>query len=142
VRKLKEFYGEGPEGVEKLDLLIGTLCERDRPLMGFGQTLFAVFLQAASGRLERDPWFCKERFNDRYYTREGMNLINDANLKDIFMLHYPELKKSGLAGVNNALSRARRRRPRPMSTCSRRPAPRLSLERDAPCSALRMHDRQ
>jgi Animal haem peroxidase len=102
VGKLKAFYGDAPEGVEKLDLLIGTLCERDRPLRGFGQTLFAVFLQAASGRLERDPWFCEERFNDRYYTREGMDLIDNANLKDLFILHYPELKTSGLADVNNA----------------------------------------
>ena len=100
--KLKHFYGDGPEGVERLDLLIGTTCECDRPLMGFGQTLFAVFVQAASGRLERDPWFCKERFNDRYYTREGMALIDTANLKDIFTLHYPELQNSGLGGVNNA----------------------------------------
>ena len=100
--KLKSFYGDGPEGVEKLDLLIGTTCECDRPLMGFGQTLFAVFLQAASGRLERDPWFCKDRFNDRYYTAEGMAIIDGANLKDIFLQHYPELAASGLAGVNNA----------------------------------------
>ena len=99
--KLEQLYGGGSEGVEKLDLLIGTTCEGDRPLMGFGQTLFAVFVQAASGRLERDPWFCKERFNDRFYTKEGMQLIDQANLKDIFLLHYPELAASGLAGVNN-----------------------------------------
>jgi hypothetical protein len=102
VRKLAMHYGEGPHAVEKLDLLVGTLCERDRPLMGFGQTMFAVFLQAASGRLERDPWFCRERFNARYYTPEGMTLINDADLKEVLLLHFPELRQSGLAGVNNA----------------------------------------
>ena len=102
VGRLKGMYGDGPQGLENLDLLIGILCERDRPLLGFGQTMFAVFLQAASGRLERDPWFCSERFNARYYTQEGIDLIDRATLKDILLLHYPELEHSGLAGVNNA----------------------------------------
>jgi hypothetical protein len=102
VSRLKAMYGDGSAGVENLDLLIGTLCERDRPLLGFGHTMFAVFLQAASGRLERDPWFCSERFNARYYTQEGIDLINRATLKDVLLLHYPELQQSGLAGVNNA----------------------------------------
>ena len=100
--KLKKMYGDGPEGVAKLDLLVGTLCEGDRPLMGFGQTLFAVFIQFASGRLMRDPWFSKEKFNEQYYTKEGIELIDKANLKDIMLEHYPELAQSGLAGVNNA----------------------------------------
>jgi hypothetical protein len=101
-QRLKRHYGEDADAVERLDLLVGTLCERDRPLMGFGQTLFAVFLQAASGRLERDPWFSRERFNDRYYTPEGMQLIDEATLKNVLLLHYPELQQSGLASVNNA----------------------------------------
>ncbi|MFO0728887.1 MAG: peroxidase family protein [Myxococcota bacterium] len=100
--KLKKMYGEGKEGVEKMDLLVGTLCEGDRPLMGFGQTLFAVFVQFASGRLMRDPWFGKEKYNEKYYTKEGLDLIDKANLKDIMELHYPKLKDSGLEGVNNA----------------------------------------
>jgi hypothetical protein len=51
-----QVYGAGTEGVERLDLIVGTLCEGNRPLHGFGQTLFAVFVQFASGRLQRDPW--------------------------------------------------------------------------------------
>ena len=63
--KLKELYGDDAAGVERLDLIVGTLCEGNRPLHGFGQTLFAVFVQFASGRLQRDPWFSSAKYNDR-----------------------------------------------------------------------------
>ncbi len=79
--KLKELYGDDPEGVERLDLIVGTLCEGNRPLHGFGQTLFAVFVQFASGRLQRDPWFSSAKYNDRYLTREGIRFIDDSDLR-------------------------------------------------------------
>ena len=44
---------QGQEGMERLDLLVGTLAESVRPqYFGFGETLFQVFIQAASRRLE------------------------------------------------------------------------------------------
>jgi hypothetical protein len=33
--KLKRVYGEGREGVEKMDLAVGMLCDRNLPLAGF-----------------------------------------------------------------------------------------------------------
>lgn len=97
--KLKRLYGE--DGVEKMDLLVGTSCEKIRPLMGFGQTMFAIFVQMASRRLEADPFYT-DKFNEQYYTKEGIELIDRANFKDILLELYPELGKTGLTGINNA----------------------------------------
>lgn len=99
--KLKKLYGDGAEGVERMDLLVGTSCEKIRPLMGFGQTMFAIFVQMASRRLEADPFFT-EKFNEQYYTKEGIELIDRANFKDLLIDLYPELGRTGLKGLNNA----------------------------------------
>lgn len=101
-RKLAEVYGAGREGVERLDLIVGTLCEGHRPLLGFGQTLFAVFVQFASGRLQRDPWFSKQKYNERYLTREGINFIDDANLRDTILALCPEFANTNLGAVDDA----------------------------------------
>jgi Animal haem peroxidase len=101
VAKLKQVYGEGRDGVEKMDLAVGMLCDRDLPLAGFDNVRFAIFLQMASRRLEADPFYC-EKFNARYYTQEGIDHIDRANFKDLLLRHCPELAGSGLHGVNNA----------------------------------------
>lgn len=99
---LYALYGPGKEGVEKLDFHIGVLCEGHRPKnFGFGETQFQIFIQMASRRLEADPFYT-EKFNERYYTPEGLQLIDQADLKSILLLHYPELKQTGLANVFNA----------------------------------------
>lgn len=99
--KLKRVYGEGEEGVEKLDLAVGMLCDRNLPLAGFDNVRFAIFLQIASRRLEADPFYC-EKFNARYYTPEGIDHIDRVTLKDVLLRQCPELAASGLPGVNNA----------------------------------------
>ena len=101
-QKLKDVYGEGGEGVERLDLIVGTLCEGNRPLHGFGQTLFAVFVQFASGRLQRDPWFSSEKYNERYLTREGLRFIDDADLRGTILALCPELEDSNLGKHDSA----------------------------------------
>jgi hypothetical protein len=98
--KLKALYGDGPDGVERLDLIVGTLCEGNRPLHGFGQTLFAVFVQFASGRLQRDPWFSSAKYNDRYLTREGIRFIDDTDLRSIILALCPELNDTNLGRVD------------------------------------------
>ena len=97
-KKLYEVYGD----VEKMDLLVGTLCEAKRPKMyGFGETLFTVFIQMASRRLQADPFYT-EKFDARYYSKEGMEMIEQCTMKGILLEQYPELAKSGLANVHNA----------------------------------------
>lgn len=102
LEKLKSLYGTGPDAIEKMDLLVGTLCEARRPEnYGFGETLFQVFIQMASRRLQADPFYT-EKFTSQYYTKEGLDLIEGTTLKGLLMKHFPELSKTGLAGVNNA----------------------------------------
>jgi hypothetical protein len=101
IANLEGLYGKGKAGVEKMDLLVGTLTETDRPeYFGFGETLFQVFLQMASRRLQADPFFTT-KFTEQYYSKEGMELVEKATLKDILLFQYPELAQSGLANVNN-----------------------------------------
>jgi hypothetical protein len=87
--------------VDRMDLLVGTSCERRRPEnFGFGETMFTVFIQMASRRLQADPFYT-EKFNAQYYTKEGMELIERATLKGILLQHFPELAATGLALVDN-----------------------------------------
>jgi hypothetical protein len=102
VAKLEQLYGKGKEGLDRLDLLVGTLTESVRPkYFGFGETLFQVFIQAASRRLEGDPFFT-DKYNAETYTPRGLEIVDEARMSDIMMLHYPELRSTGLANVNNA----------------------------------------
>jgi hypothetical protein len=97
-KNLYAVYGD----VEKMDLLVGTLCEAKRPKMyGFGETLFQVFIQMASRRLQADPFYT-EKFTAQYYTKEGMEMIEQCTLKGMLLEQYPELAKTGLANVHNA----------------------------------------
>ena len=102
VRKLKEVYGDRPEDVDNLDLMIGTLGEGRRPTgFGFGETLFQIFILNASRRLQADRFYT-DSYNEETYTREGLNWIDDADLKTVLLRHYPELAKTGLANIKNA----------------------------------------
>jgi hypothetical protein len=102
VEVLERLYGPGPQGVEKLDLLAGTSCELWRPEnFGFGETMFTLFIQMASRRLEADPFYT-EKFNERYYTKTGMALIEGATFKGVLLQHYPQLEEAGLRNVENA----------------------------------------
>ena len=87
--------------VDRMDLLVGTSCERRRPEnFGFGETMFTVFIQMASRRLHADPFYA-EKFNAQYYSKEGMELIERATLKGILLQHFPDLAATGLALVDN-----------------------------------------
>jgi hypothetical protein len=102
VKELERIYGKGKEGLEKMDLLVGTSCELKRPHnYGFGETLFTVFIQMASRRLQADPFYT-EKFNEKYYTKTGMEIVEGATLKGILLEHFPELSGTGLVDVNNA----------------------------------------
>jgi hypothetical protein len=102
VRRIKEIYGDRPEDVERIDLLVGTLAEGHRPTgFGFGETLFQIFILNASRRLQADRFYT-DSYNEETYTREGLEWIDRADLKSVILRHYPELAGSGLANVKNA----------------------------------------
>lgn len=102
VQKIKEVYGDQPQDVENLDLLIGTLAEGHRPTgFGFGETLFQIFILNASRRLQADRFYT-DSYNEETYTKEGLQWIDEADLKTVLLRHYPELAQTGLANVKNA----------------------------------------
>ena len=101
VKKLKEVYGSGPDDVEKLDLLIGTLAEGHRPRgFGFGETMFQIFLLNATRRLQADRFFT-DCYSEEFYTAEGLRWIDETDFKMVILRHYPELASTGLANISN-----------------------------------------
>jgi hypothetical protein len=102
LRQLEEAYNGD---VEALDLLIGTLAEQSpsrRPLgFGFGETLFQIFILNATRRLQTDRFYTT-CYNAETYTKEGLDWIDDADLKTVLLRHYPELAGTGLANIRNA----------------------------------------
>lgn len=102
LRRIKEVYGDGPQAVEKLDLLVGTLAEGHRPTgFGFGETMFQIFIFAATRRLQADRFYT-DSYNEETYTAEGLDWIDRTSLKLVLLRHHPELAKTGLGNVTNA----------------------------------------
>lgn len=102
VRKLKDVYGENPEAVEKLDLLVGTLSEGHRPTgFGFGETMFQIFILNATRRLQADRFYADD-YREEIYSKEGLEWVDQTDLKAVLLRHYPELAKTGLANIKNA----------------------------------------
>jgi hypothetical protein len=98
-KKLKSVYRQG---VEDLDLLIGTLAEAQRPTgFGFGETVFQIFILSASRRLQADRFYT-DCYNEDVYTPEGLRWIDQTDLKTVILRHYPELADTGLANIKNA----------------------------------------
>ena len=99
--KLEKHYGLAPAGLYKMDLQIGMLHDSIRPPgFAFDDFRFRLFIHAAASRLEQDPFF-NELFAPEVYTDWGLEHIEEMNRKKLILLHCPELKESGLTGVNN-----------------------------------------
>ncbi len=104
IRVLREVYGNDKAAVNRLDLLIGTLAEatKNRPTgFGFGETLFQIFILNATRRLQADRFYTDD-YREEIYTKEGMDWIDDTDLKTVLLRHYPELAGTGLANIRNA----------------------------------------
>ena len=102
LRKLGEVYGDEPDAVERLDLLVGTLAEQHRPSgFGFGETLFQIFILNATRRLQADRFYT-DCYNEQTYTAEGLAWIDESDFKTVILRHYPELAETGLGNVKNA----------------------------------------
>ena len=99
VATLKKVYNND---VEMLDLMVGTLAEGHRPDgYGFGETMFQIFILNATRRLQADRFYT-DCYTEEYYTKEGLEWIDKADLKSVLLRHYPELADTGLANIKNA----------------------------------------
>lgn len=89
IAALKEAYGDD---VEALDLLVGSLAEKDRYAgYAFGNTPFWIFAIMASRRLMADPFF-SDLYIPEVYTSKGIKYVQDRNMSDVLVTHYPELR--------------------------------------------------
>lgn len=101
IEALKKVYGRDAKAVDRLDLLVGTLAEKDRYAgYAFGNTPFYIFAIMASRRLMADPYF-NDYYTQEVYTRRGLNHINNRLMKDVILQHFPELGPE-LKNVKNA----------------------------------------
>lgn len=98
-REISEIYGGD---IEKVDLLVGNLCEPLPKGFGFSDTAFRVFILMASRRLKSDR-FIAGSFNKETYTETGYNWVQNNTMVDVLLRHFPELKPA-LANVKNAFA--------------------------------------
>ncbi|USW49006.1 Putative hem peroxidase superfamily, hem peroxidase, animal-type [Septoria linicola] len=88
--------------VEKVDLLVGCLCEPLPKGFGFSDTAFRVFILMASRRLKSDRFIASD-FKDEIYTREGISWVQDNDMRDVLVRHFPDLRVP-LKDVKNAFA--------------------------------------
>jgi hypothetical protein len=96
---LRRVYGDD---VEQLDLTVGMFAETPPPGFGFSDTAFRIFVLMASRRLNSDRFFTTD-FNERVYTRAGMDWLRDSTMSTVLLRHYPALAPA-LRGVKNAFA--------------------------------------
>ena len=85
--------------IEKVDLLVGCLCEPLPKGFGFSDTAFRVFILMASRRLKSDRFIATE-WNDKTYSKLGLQWVQDGGMSDLLLRHFPVLK-GALHGVEN-----------------------------------------
>lgn len=91
-KALEEVYG--PEGIEKVDLLVGMLAEKKIKGFAISETAFLIFLLMASRRLEADRFFTTD-FNEKTYTKTGLAWVNSVDgMRDVLRRHFPEVEKA------------------------------------------------
>ena len=86
--------------LEKVDLLVGLMCEPLPDDMGFSDTAFRVFILMASRRLKSDR-FLSADYREEIYTEAGIEWVEGTTMVDMLRRHVPALEPA-LKGVDNA----------------------------------------
>jgi hypothetical protein len=97
VQKLRRVYDDD---VEQLDQMIGMYAENPPRGFAFSDTAFRIFVLMASRRLNSDRFLTTD-YNERVYTRIGIEWVNDTDMFTVLLRHYPALAPA-LRGVKNA----------------------------------------
>ncbi len=95
--EIKEVYGGD---LEKVDLLVGLMCEPLPEGFGFSDTAFRVFILMASRRLKSDR-FLSQDYKPEVYTQPGIEWVEESSMLDVLRRHVPALAPA-LVGVSNA----------------------------------------
>jgi hypothetical protein len=86
--------------LEKVDTMVGMMCEPLPTGMGFSDTAFRVFLLMASRRLKSDRFLSKD-FRPEVYTRQGVDWVNQTTMIDVITRHFPALAEP-MKGLDSA----------------------------------------
>ncbi|CAN9473005.1 unnamed protein product [Alternaria alternata] len=79
------------DDIEKVDLLVGCLAEPLPAGFGFSDTAFRVFILMASRRLKSDRFIAGD-WNEKTYSKVGMQWVQNGGMKDVLGRHFPELE--------------------------------------------------
>jgi hypothetical protein len=97
--ELRRLYGN----VDNVDTMVGLFAEPKPRGFGFSDTAFRIFLLMAGRRLQSDRFFTADSFNERVYTKEGIDWIDKRTMADVLRDNLGLAKQ--LAGVTNPFHR-------------------------------------
>jgi hypothetical protein len=86
-RQIRDVYNNK---IEDVDTMVGMFAEPLIPGFGFSETAFRIFLLMASRRLQSDRFFTTD-YNQKVYTRIGLEWIEDVSMSKVIMRHLPQL---------------------------------------------------
>jgi hypothetical protein len=86
--------------LEKVDTMVGLMCEPLPQGFGFSETAFRIFLLMASRRLKSDRFLSKD-FRAEVYTRQGLDWVNQTTMIDVISRHFPSLAEP-MKGLDSA----------------------------------------
>jgi hypothetical protein len=88
--------------IESVDLIVGMFAETPPPGFGFSDTAFRIFVLMASRRLRSDRFFTTD-YTEETYSAEGLQWVEDNDMRTVLLRHYPELAPA-LRGKVNAFA--------------------------------------
>jgi hypothetical protein len=94
--ELRRVYGD----VERVDLMVGMYAEPLPKGFAFSDTAFRIFVLMASRRLNSDRFFGRD-YGPHVYTQAGIDWIDDNQMSDVLLRHFPDLRAS-MGGLDNA----------------------------------------
>src|SRR5215213_6916363 len=97
VEELQRVYSDD---VDQLDLQIGLYAEKPPRGFAFSDTAFRIVILMASRRLNSDRFLTTD-YNERVYTKAGIEWVNDNDMSTVLLRHFPALAPA-LRGVKNA----------------------------------------
>ena len=86
--------------LEKVDTMVGLLCEPLPKGFGFTDTAFRVFLLMASRRLKSDRFLSKD-YRPEVYTKQGIDWVEENSMIDVIARHFPSIAFA-MKGLDNA----------------------------------------
>lgn len=97
-KEIEDLYGN----IDLVDLMVGLYAEPKPPGFGFSDTAFRIFIIMAGRRVECDR-FLTEDYNEKTYTKAGLDWVENNSMISVLLRHYPKLLPA-LKNVENAFA--------------------------------------